>query len=176
MFVSVDVWAQLGKLADTTGRPVFPFIANGLSGQNALGNLSAATWNGNPLPATLPLNTRLQRIRFTNGVNILSVLPIRRFASQDARIQPYVGAGPAYFIIWSVVEADRVVRHARYHGAGGLGWTAVMGVRGKMSERWSWNAEFKVTSGPAEVPASADSRLSTHVTTRHQTVGVAWHY
>jgi len=134
------------------------------------------TWNGNPLPAALPLNTRLQRIRFTNGVNIFSVLPIRRFASPDSRIQPYAGAGPAYFVIWSVIEADRVVRHARYHAAGGLGWTAVMGVRGKMSERWSWNAEFKVTSGPAKVPASADSRLSTHITTRHQTVGVAWHY
>jgi hypothetical protein len=49
MFVSVDVWAQLGKLADTTGRPVFPLIANGLSGQNALGAQSATSWNGNPL-------------------------------------------------------------------------------------------------------------------------------
>jgi hypothetical protein len=49
MFVSVDVWAQLGKLADTTGRPVFPLIGNGLSGQNALGAQSATSWNGNPL-------------------------------------------------------------------------------------------------------------------------------
>ena len=49
MFVSVDVWAQLGKLADTTGRPVFPLIANGLSGQNALGAQSATSWTGNPL-------------------------------------------------------------------------------------------------------------------------------
>lgn len=57
MFVSVDVWAQLGKLADSTGRPVFPFIANGLSGQNALGNLSAATWNGNPLGLELVVDS-----------------------------------------------------------------------------------------------------------------------
>jgi hypothetical protein len=49
MFVSVDVWAQLGKLADSTGRPVFPLIANGLSGQNALGAQSATSWTGNPL-------------------------------------------------------------------------------------------------------------------------------
>ena len=49
MFVSVDVWAQLGKLADTTGRPVFPLIGNGLSGQNALGAQSATSWTGNPL-------------------------------------------------------------------------------------------------------------------------------
>jgi len=57
LFVSVDVWAQLGKLADSTGRPVFPFIANGLSGQNALGAGSAATWNGNPLGLELVVDS-----------------------------------------------------------------------------------------------------------------------
>jgi HK97 family phage prohead protease len=57
IFVSVDVWAQLGKLADSTGRPVFPFIANGLSGQNALGAGSAATWNGNPLGLELVVDS-----------------------------------------------------------------------------------------------------------------------
>ena len=49
MLVSPDVWGQLGQLADSTGRPVFPFIGAGLTGQNALGNASAASWNGNPL-------------------------------------------------------------------------------------------------------------------------------
>jgi len=57
LFVSVDVWAQLGKLADTTGRPVFPLIANGLSGQNALGSLNAGTWNGNPLGLELVVDS-----------------------------------------------------------------------------------------------------------------------
>ena len=57
MFVSVDVWAQLGKLADTTGRPVFPFIANGLNGQNALGSQNAASWNGNPLGLELVVDS-----------------------------------------------------------------------------------------------------------------------
>jgi hypothetical protein len=49
MLVSPDVWGQLGQLADSTGRPVVPFIGAGLTGQNALGNASAASWNGNPL-------------------------------------------------------------------------------------------------------------------------------
>jgi len=57
MFVSVDVWAQLGKLADSTGRPVFPFIANGLSGQNALGSQNAVSWNGNPLGLELVVDS-----------------------------------------------------------------------------------------------------------------------
>jgi hypothetical protein len=57
MFVSVDVWAQLGQLADTTGRPVFPFIANGLSGMNALGSQNAVSWNGNPLGLELVVDS-----------------------------------------------------------------------------------------------------------------------
>ena len=55
--VSVDVWSQLGKLADSTGRPVFPFIANGLSGQNALGSQNAVSWNGNPLGLELVVDS-----------------------------------------------------------------------------------------------------------------------
>ena len=57
MFVSPDVWGQLGQLADTTGRPVFPFIGAGLSGQNALGNADAASWNGNPLGLQLVVDS-----------------------------------------------------------------------------------------------------------------------
>ena len=57
MFVSPDVWGQLGQLADSTGRPVFPFIGAGLTGQNALGNASASSWNGNPLGLQLVVDS-----------------------------------------------------------------------------------------------------------------------
>jgi HK97 family phage prohead protease len=57
MFVSPDVWGQLGQLADTTGRPVFPFIGAGLTGQNALGGGNATSWNGNPLGLQLVVDS-----------------------------------------------------------------------------------------------------------------------
>jgi HK97 family phage prohead protease len=57
MFVSVDVWAQLGQLADSTGRQIFPLIANGLSGQNAAGSQNATSWNGNPLGLQLVVDS-----------------------------------------------------------------------------------------------------------------------
>lgn len=57
MFVSPDVWGQLGQLADTTGRPVFPFIGAGLTGQNALGSSDASSWNGNPLGLQLVVDS-----------------------------------------------------------------------------------------------------------------------
>jgi hypothetical protein len=57
MFVSPDVWGQLGQLADTTGRPVFPFIGAGLTGQNALGGGNASSWNGTPLGLQLVVDS-----------------------------------------------------------------------------------------------------------------------
>jgi hypothetical protein len=57
LFCSVDVWSQLGQLIGLDGRPVFPLIANGLSGMNALGAASAATWNGNPLGLQLVVDS-----------------------------------------------------------------------------------------------------------------------
>jgi len=57
MFVSVDVWAQLGQLVDTTGRQIFPLIANGLSGYNAAGSQNATSWNGNPLGLQLVVDS-----------------------------------------------------------------------------------------------------------------------
>ena len=57
MFVSVDVWSQLGQLVDTTNRPIFPFIGAGLTGQNALGGGSATSWNGTPLGLQLVVDS-----------------------------------------------------------------------------------------------------------------------
>ena len=57
MFVSVDVWSQLGQLIGTDGRAIFPLIANGLSGMNALGSQNAASWNGNPLGLQLVVDS-----------------------------------------------------------------------------------------------------------------------
>ena len=57
MFVSVDVWEQLGRLVDSTNRPIFPFIGAGLTGQNTLGGGSATSWNGTPLGLQLVVDS-----------------------------------------------------------------------------------------------------------------------
>ena len=57
MFVSVDVWAQLGQFVDSSKRPLFPFIGAGLTGQNALGASSAGSWNGTPMGLQLVVDS-----------------------------------------------------------------------------------------------------------------------
>ena len=52
IFVSPDVWGQLGQTVDSSNRALFPYVSPGagLVGQNALGGGNATTWVGsNPL-------------------------------------------------------------------------------------------------------------------------------
>jgi hypothetical protein len=54
MFVTPASWAALASSVDDSNRPVFPFVgAPNLMGQNAAGNSSATSWNGNPLGLVL---------------------------------------------------------------------------------------------------------------------------
>ena len=54
MFVTPASWAALASSVDDQNRPVFPFVgAPNLMGQNAAGNSSATSWNGNPLGLVL---------------------------------------------------------------------------------------------------------------------------
>jgi HK97 family phage prohead protease len=57
MFVSPDVWGQIGQLVDSSKRPLFPFIGAGLTGQNALGGGNATSWNGNPIGLQLVVDS-----------------------------------------------------------------------------------------------------------------------
>lgn len=59
-FVAPIVWAKLGMAVDNQDRPVFPFVgAPGLMGQNAAGNASATSWNGNPLGLSLVVDKNM---------------------------------------------------------------------------------------------------------------------
>ena len=54
MFVTPASWAALAASTDDQNRPVFPYTgAPNLMGQNAAGNSSATSWNGNPLGLVL---------------------------------------------------------------------------------------------------------------------------
>lgn len=54
MVVTPASWAALASSVDNQDRPVFPYTgAPNLMGQNAAGNSSATTWNGNPLGLVL---------------------------------------------------------------------------------------------------------------------------
>jgi hypothetical protein len=50
LFLSPTAWYRLGKLTDTEGNPSFPFVGSAnMQAVNALGTMSATSWNGAPL-------------------------------------------------------------------------------------------------------------------------------
>lgn len=57
MFVSPDVWGQMGQLVDSSNRPVFPFIGAGLAGYNSIGSSAANTWDSTPLGLQLVVDS-----------------------------------------------------------------------------------------------------------------------
>lgn len=57
IFVSPDVWGQMGQLVDSSNRPVFPFIGAGLAGFNSIGSYAANTWDSTPLGLQLVVDS-----------------------------------------------------------------------------------------------------------------------
>ena len=59
--VSVDVWAQIGQLVDSSNRPLFAYTGGtGLQGYNGIGNANLGTWAGvNPLGLELVVSSKL---------------------------------------------------------------------------------------------------------------------
>ena len=57
IFVSPDVWGQMGQLVDSSNRPVFPFIGAGISGFNSIGSYAANTWDSTPLGLQLVVDS-----------------------------------------------------------------------------------------------------------------------
>lgn len=50
LFLSPTAWYRLGKLTDSEGNPSFPFVGSAnMQAVNALGTMSATSWNGAPL-------------------------------------------------------------------------------------------------------------------------------
>lgn len=70
LFAAPVTWAKLAQVVDGQDRPLFPFVgAPGLAGQNALGNSSAASWNGNPLGLVLVVDKNMAGSTGSGGLN-----------------------------------------------------------------------------------------------------------
>jgi lipid A oxidase len=131
------------------------------------------TWKGDPIDTVEPMENKAQTVRFTNGVNVLSLMALYRFSGRDARLQPYVGLGPSYFIVWSRNTIDGEERYTRYWGQG-FGWQAQTGIRYSIARHGALYAELKYTKGPAAGRTSGDGELSTTVRSFHQNFGYAY--
>lgn len=133
----------------------------------------SGTWEGEPIDIQEPMANKAQTVRFTNGVNMFSLMGLYRFSGRNARLQPYVGLGPSYFIVWSRNTIDGEERYTRYWGQG-FGWLAEAGVHYTFAKHSAVFAELKYSKGPAKGRTFDDGEVSTTIRSFHQTFGYAY--
>lgn len=82
MLVSPSKWAALGKLVDTTGRPLFPNLAP----QNAAGTMGLNSWAVNPLGIQLVVSNQVttQAVGTQDAVDYMFLFNARSFECYEA--------------------------------------------------------------------------------------------
>jgi opacity protein-like surface antigen len=132
------------------------------------------TWKGEPVDEVAPMDDRVQEFRITNGVNALTFGVLYRFPLQvseafpEGRLQPYVGGGPNYSLLWPANQVDgrgNARRSGRFK-IGGWGYTLQGGVRYAVTRNVGLFAEARYNRVDAHVDV-IDGRADTDVRTWH---------
>ena len=141
----------------------------------------SGTFLGQPVSGTQPVNNFVQKYNITNGVSTVGLNLQYRWmlekskAFEEGRIQPYVGAGPTFYILWPFnLVNNQSGGGANYRGAG-WGYNAFGGVRYGLAPRWNLLGEFGYSQGYKKHIDTADGGKSTvNLNTFHFNVGIQW--
>lgn len=139
----------------------------------------SGTWQGQPVNEVAPMNSRVQEYRITNGVNTLALDVVYRWNVGDTsagfpegRLQPYVAAGPAYYILFPINRVGDENNERRNYQNSGFGIGARGGLRYGLTRHISAFLEAKYTNGIAKVDiAGQDGTGQTRLQTWHSIAG-----
>jgi lipid A oxidase len=135
------------------------------------------TLKGAAISGSTPMDRYVQHFELSHGMNMLSINAIYRWLGTglpDNRLQPYVGAGLAYYRPHSENEVDRAPHETGYQSSG-TGYQLLAGVQYRLSRRWSAFAEAKFNSGTAKVDID-NGRAETSVRTFHALAGLSYSF
>ena len=114
-------------------------------------------WQNQPIDTDAEVSDRVQEFRITNGVNVVTLGAVYRVpllispAFPQGRVQPYVGFGPSYYVLYAINTVGGETNHNRGYKAGGWGVTAQTGVRYALTRHFSLFGEGRYNSGTAHV-------------------------
>ena len=137
------------------------------------------TFQGQPVSGDTRLGDRVQEFRITNGINTIGLDVLYRFAVQPSarfpfgRVTPYVGGGPAYFILWSG-NTVAGVEGGRHYENSGFGFQLKGGARYHLTPDIALFGELKYTDGDAKVSVANGGKAYTSLRTVHTVAGVAY--
>jgi len=134
-------------------------------------------WKGAPVSGPFPMQQYVQQFEISHGVNVLSLNGIYRWTDSTMwgmRLQPYVGAGLAYYRPHSESIVDNVP-HASGYDASGFGYQLLVGARYQFTQRIGAFVEAKFNHGTAEV-SIAGGRADTPLRTFHAIAGLGYSF
>lgn len=134
-------------------------------------------WKGAPANSTARMYQYVQRFEISHGVNVLSINAIYRWLAPryaSGRLQPYVGAGLAYYRPHAENMVDNVSNETGYQ-ASGFGYQLLGGARYRVTERIGAFVEAKFNSGTAEVEI-ANGQAETPLRTFHAVAGMSFSF
>lgn len=139
----------------------------------------SGTINGVPVNQSVRMNTTVQQFQITHGVNIIALDFLYRwtgnFASDafpNGRLQPYLGAGPTYYILHPENTINNVHNHEIYKESG-FGYVVMGGVQYWLTRHVGLFAETKFNSGHANVNTANNGTATTTLDTFQLIGGVS---
>lgn len=136
---------------------------------------ASGMWKGAAVNAGAAMDRYVQHFEISHGVNVLSINAIHRWLSPalaGGRLQPYAGAGLAYYRPHSENTVDNSSHETGYE-ASGFGYQLLGGLHYQATPRIGAFIETKFNSGTARV-GIADGQASTRLRTFHAIVGVSY--
>ncbi|HYD94995.1 MAG TPA: outer membrane beta-barrel protein [Noviherbaspirillum sp.] len=138
---------------------------------------ASGTWRGAPANGAVPMERYVQRFEMSHGVNMLSINGVYRWLDTGlaaGRLEPYAGAGLAYYLPHAESTVGNVQHATGYDGAG-FGLHLFAGARYLLTERIGAFAELKFDGGNAKV-GIADGNAETRVRSFHAVAGVSFRF
>jgi opacity protein-like surface antigen len=135
------------------------------------------TWKGAAVDTDARMDQYAQHFEISHGVNMLSINGVYRWLDTGLagnRLQPYAGAGLAYYRPHSENEVDNVPHQTGYQSSG-FGYQLLGGIHYRLSERWGAFAEAKFNSGTAKVDID-NGRAEVLLRTFHALAGISYSF
>ena len=141
----------------------------------------SGTWLGVPINTVAPLSQRVQNFSISHGVNFVGVSALYRWMHDhserfpEGRLQPYLGAGPMYFILHPENTINNLANNEKYQESG-LGMQLLGGLHYGLTARAGIFVELKFTRGKAKVDTAGAGRAETDLNTYHGALGLSWRF
>lgn len=141
----------------------------------------SGTWLGAPVNTVAPLSQRVQNFSISHGVNFIGVSALYRWQHDRSerfptgRLQPYLGAGPIFYILHPENTINNVANDEKYQESG-IGLQLLGGLHYSLTDRVGIFFELKHTSGKAKVDTAGSGSAQTRLDTTHGALGLSWRF